>query len=132
MSKRADVLQQPVGLDEVGAERWRIVAPILWKQGLLTTDTRDDIEWDCRLHSRLHVLNRRPSRDSSRSGTREDQIGDMEGIRVLRLISRLEYRYGLNALGRRVMADRGHPGTLNPLDEDMLDSDEQELELPFA
>lgn len=128
MSKRSDVLRIPEGFDELAAERWRMIAPILWKNGLLTTDTRDDVEWMCRLHSRCFGDVRRQRRASG-----QPDVGDQEGLaslRELKLLLRLEYRYGVNAPGRMEMADRGYPGTLNPADADMLEADEAELCLP--
>jgi hypothetical protein len=118
----------PEGFDADAAERWRIIAPILWKNRLLTDETRADVEWLCRLHSRS--MREMRLRAEGRARPDPDDQDGLESLRVTRMLSRLEYRYGLNALGRKVMADRGYPGTLNPPDDDMREADEMEISLP--
>jgi hypothetical protein len=123
MSKRADVLRLPEGLDSEGAEYWRNVAPWLWKVGLLKDENaRADIEWLVRCHSRFVVLTLRSNEQKQQLGPNADRL---ESVKVSSISLRLSHRYGLTPMGRKVMADRGWPGTPNPIPEEMLDEDEK-------
>ena len=119
MADRADALRLPETLDAAGAAHLRTVAPTVWTRGLLTADTRADLEWLARVHSRLVFLR-----------GRNDRPAVWESRQLTGVFFALSHRFGLTPLGAALMAERGEPYTLNPIPDHYDEPDEFDMDDP--
>lgn len=128
MTDRSDVLRRPEGLNDEGARWWDGHAPDLWKRGLLTSETRDDVIWMARVYERLQALQRRAQEGAlvfEQDGEPFINPAAAESTRLGRIHLWLRHRYGITREGRQEMKARGGTPSPNPIPTWMLDEDEE-------